>query len=139
MQYNYKVPCQKNKLVDIRFFINEVLKKHLDSEIDINSLVLAVDEICANLMIHSHQCNPNKCLELFVNIEDEEIIFEIRDTGSGFNFQDYKEPSIKDIIVEKKKGGLGLMLVKRIMDHIEYIENNNANIYRLRKKMGSAD
>lgn len=135
MQYNYKVPCQKNKLVDIRFFVNEVLNKHLDSEIDINSLVLAVDEICANLMIHSHQCNPKKCLELFVKVEDEEIIFEIRDTGNGFNFQNYKEPSIKDIIVEKKKGGLGLMLVKRIMDNIEYIETKNSNIYRLRKKM----
>lgn len=135
MQYKYKVPCQKNKLVDIRFFISEVLKKHLDSEIDINSLVLAVDEICANLMIHSHQCNPTKCLELFVKIEDEEIIFEIKDTGNGFNFKEYKEPSINDIIIEKKKGGLGLMLVKRIMDNIEYIENKNSNIYRLRKKL----
>jgi serine/threonine-protein kinase RsbW len=135
MQYNYKVPCQKKKLVDIRYFISDVLKKHLDSEIDINSLVLAVDEVCANLMIHSHQCNPSKCIELFVNIEEEEIIFEIRDTGNGFNFKEYKEPSIEEIIIEKKKGGLGLMLVKRIMDHIEYIENKNSNIYRLRKKL----
>jgi serine/threonine-protein kinase RsbW len=135
MQYNYKVPCQKKKLVDIRFFISEVLKKHLDSEIDINSLVLAVDEICANLMIHSHQCNPSKCLELFVKIDEEEIIFEIKDTGNGFNFKEYKEPSINDIIIEKKKGGLGLMLVKRIMDNIEYIENKNSNVYRLRKKL----
>lgn len=135
MQYNYKVPCQKKKLVDIRFFISEVLKKHLDSEIDINSMVLAVDEICANLMIHSHQCNPSKCLELFVKIDEAEIIFEIKDTGNGFNFKEYKEPSINDIIIEKKKGGLGLMLVKRIMDNIEYIENKNSNVYRLRKKL----
>lgn len=135
MQYNYKVPCQKKKLVDIRYFISDVLKKHLDSEIDINSLVLAVDEVCANLMIHSHQCNPSKCIELFVNIEEGEIVFEIRDTGNGFNFKEYKEPSIEEIIIEKKKGGLGLMLVKRIMDHIEYIENKNSNIYRLRKKL----
>jgi serine/threonine-protein kinase RsbW len=137
MQYNYKVPCQKKKLVDIRYFINEVLQNHLDSEIDINSLVLAVDEVCANLMIHSHQCNPSKCLELLVTIEQEEIIFEIRDTGNGFNFKDYKEPSIEDIIIEKKKGGLGLILVKKIMDNIEYIENDNTNIYRLRKKLAN--
>jgi serine/threonine-protein kinase RsbW len=118
MQYSYKVPCQKKRLVDIRYFINDALKKHLNSEIDINSLVLAVDEVCANLMIHSHQCNPSKCLELFINVEEEEIIFEIKDTGNGFNFKEYKEPSIKDIITEKKKGGLGLMLVKRILYNI---------------------
>ena len=70
-------------------------------------------------MIHSHQCNPKKCIELLVNIEDDEIIFEIRDTGNGFNYKEYKEPSIEEIIIEKKKGGLGLMLVRRIMDHIE--------------------
>jgi len=135
MRYKYKVPCQKQKLVDIRYFISDVLKKHLDSEIDINSLVLAVDEVCANLMIHSHQCNPSKCLELFITIENGEIIFEIKDTGNGFNFKEYKEPTIEEIIIEKKKGGLGLMLVKRIMDHIEYIENKNCNTYRLRKKL----
>jgi len=135
MRYNYKVPCQKKRLVEIRYFINDVLKKHLDSEIDINSLVLAVDEVCANLMIHSHQCNPKKCIELLVNIEDDEIIFEIRDTGNGFNYKEYKEPSIEEIIIEKKKGGLGLMLVRRIMDHIEYIENKNSNIYRLKKRL----
>ncbi len=135
MHYNYKVPCQKKKLVDIRYFLNDVLKNHLDSEIDINSMVLAVDEVCANLMIHSHQCNPDKCIELFVHIENGEIIFEIRDSGNGFNITNYKEPSIREIITEKKKGGLGLMLVRRIMDNVEFIKHKNSNIYRLSKKL----
>lgn len=137
MQYNFKVPCQKKNLVDIRYFVNDVLGRHLDSEIDINSLVLAVDEVCANLMIHSHQCNPNKCLELCVNVQNNEIIFEIKDTGNGFNMKEYKEPTIQEIISEKKKGGLGLMLVKRIMDKIEYVPQKNNNIYRLSKKLVS--
>jgi serine/threonine-protein kinase RsbW len=137
MHYNFKVPCQKKRLIDIRDFINDVLKKHLKSEIDINSMVLAVDEVCANLMIHSHQCDPDKCLELLVRIEKNEIIFEIRDTGNGFNITNYKEPSIREIITEKKKGGLGLMLVRRIMDNIEFVRNNNRNIYRLSKKLPS--
>ena len=137
MLYNFKVPCQKKRLIDIRYFINDVLKNHLKSEIDINSLVLAVDEVCANLMIHSHQCDPDKCLELLVRIEKREIVFEIRDTGNGFNITNYKEPSINEIITEKKKGGLGLMLVRRIMDNIEFVRSNNRNIYRLSKKLPS--
>jgi serine/threonine-protein kinase RsbW len=137
MHYNFKVPCQKKRLIDIRYFINDVLKKHLKSEIDINSLVLAVDEVCANLMIHSHQCDPDKCLELFVRIDKSEVIFEIRDTGNGFNITNYKEPSIREIITEKKKGGLGLMLVRRIMDNIEFVRSKNRNIYRLSKKLPS--
>ncbi len=135
MLYNFKVPCQKKRLVEIRYFLNDVLKNHLESEIFINSLVLAVDEICANLMIHSHQCNPDKCLELKVSIEYDEIVFEIMDTGNGFNFKDYKEPTIQEIVHNKKKGGLGLMLVRRIMDKIEFIPNKKNNVYRLSKKL----
>jgi serine/threonine-protein kinase RsbW len=37
--------------------------------------------------------------------------------------------------VEKKKGGLGLMLVKRIMDKVEFIKNEDNNICRLKKKI----
>jgi len=134
MQYNYKVPCAKKNLVDIRDFINKALQNHFDSEIDIHSMVLAVDEVCANLMIHSHNCNPNDSLELFVEVQKQEVVFEIRDTGNGFNFKDYREPTIQEIISEKKKGGIGLLLVKRIMDKIEFIQNKNTNICRLKKK-----
>lgn len=134
MQYNYKVPCSKKNLVDIRDFINKALKNHFDSEMDIHSMVLAVDEVCANLMIHSHKCNPKDSLELFVDVKKQEVIFEIKDTGNGFNFKDYREPTIQEIISEKKKGGIGLLLVKRIMDKIEFIQNKNSNICRLRKK-----
>ena len=128
MQYNYKVPCAKKNLVDIRDFINKALQNHFDSEIDIHSMVLAVDEVCANLMIHSHNCNPNDSLELFVEVQKQEVVFEIRDTGNGFNFKDYREPTIQEIISEKKKGGIGLLLVKRIMDKIEFIQNKNTNV-----------
>ena len=135
MQYNYKVPCAKKNLVDIRDFINKALQNHFDSEIDIHSMVLAVDEVCANLMIHSHNCNPNDSLELFVEVQKQEVVFEIRDTGNGFNFKDYREPTIQEIISEKKKGGIGLLLVKRIMDKIEFIQNKNTNVCRLKKKL----
>ncbi len=135
MQYKYKVPCSKKNLVDIRDFINKALKNHFDSEMDIHSMVLAVDEVCANLMIHSHKCNPKDSLELFVDVQKQEVIFEIKDTGNGFNFNNYTEPTIQEIISEKKKGGIGLLLVKRIMDKIEFIQNKNNNICRLRKKV----
>ena len=137
MRYNYSAPCSKNNLVDIRNFVNDALKNHISCEKDIHSLVLAVDEVCANLMIHSHQCNPSKSIEVSMNIDHAQIIFEITDTGNGFNFDEYCEPSIEEIILEKKKGGIGLMLVKRIMDHIEYIRGKNYNLYRLKKNYNS--
>lgn len=135
MRYNYTAPCSKKNLVDIRNFVNEILSHHFNAEIEIHHMVLAVDEVCANLMIHSHNCNPKEKIELFIDVQNEEVIFEIKDTGNGFNLKNYQEPTIKEIIVEKKKGGLGLMLVKRIMDKVEFIKIDKNNVCRLKKKM----
>ena len=135
MQYNYSAQCSKKNLADIRSFISQTLNNHFKSEIDIHHMVLAVDEVCANLMIHSHKCNPKESIDLFVDVRKKEVIIEIKDTGNGFNIKNYQEPTINEIIVEKKKGGLGLMLVKRIMDKVEFIKSNNNNICRLKKKI----
>ncbi len=136
MEYNFKVPCSKNKLVEIRDFLYRVLHDNDIPDILSNTLVLAVDEVCANLIIHSHHCNPNEQIELKVKVEkDREIIFDIIDHGDGFDIGDYKEPSLSDIVKQGKKGGIGLMLVKRIMDEIELIQGKNKNIYRLHKKI----
>jgi serine/threonine-protein kinase RsbW len=139
MDNQLKVPCKKEKLKDVRVFVENLLHAHQIPEIEAGEMVLAVDEVCANLMIHSHQCNPKKHIGVKINVlEGKEVVFEITDYGVGFNFCRYKEPSLDDIIKEKKKGGVGLILVKRIMDHMEFIRKANRNIYRMVKKLKMA-
>lgn len=135
MEYNFKVSCSKNKLGEIRRFIKKVLKEHAIPDLELNTIVLAVDEVCANLIIHSHNCNPHEQLELKVDISKNKITFDIIDNGIGFNIEKYKEPSLFDIVKQKKKGGIGLMLVRRIMDDIEFIQGDKRNVYRLKKRL----
>ena len=136
MKYSFKVSCTKNKLRLIRDFIGKTLQKHDLPEIEINMLVLAVDEVCANLMIHSHGCNPDDFIELKVKVQDKQsVTFDIVDKGEGFNILKYSEPTLTEIVKNKKKGGMGLMLVRRIMDDIEFRPSKNYNTYRLYKKI----
>ncbi len=136
MEYKFKVPCSKSKLGEIREFLQRVLSENSIPEVTVNTLVLAVDEVCANLIIHSHNCNPNDQLELKVRVNGKsEITFDIIDHGDGFNIGNYQEPSISDIVKQKRKGGIGLMLVRRIMDEIELIKGKKKNVYRLHKKI----
>jgi serine/threonine-protein kinase RsbW len=134
MEYNFKVPCSKNRLGDIREFLEKVLSENNVPEVTMGSLVLAVDEVCANLIIHSHNCNEQEHIELIVDVTKKEgVTFYIIDHGDGFNIGEYEEPSISDIVKTKRKGGMGLMLVRRIMDDIELIKKKHKNIYRLHK------
>nr|WKN36718.1 ATP-binding protein [Tunicatimonas sp. TK19036] len=138
MNYSYKVPCCKDQLQSVRNFVRNTLGNYTITDIEMHQLVLAVDEVCSNLMIHSHQCNPKHSLELRIVIDEEAgITFEIFDYGKGFNFKQYKEPCINQIIKDKRKGGVGLLLVRRIMDQIDYDfhKKTHRNVYRLYKKL----
>ena len=136
MKYNYKVPCLKEKLKDIRSFVKEVLNKHGLTEVDVSTIVLAIDEVCANLIIHSHACNPKESIEIEIDVnKGEGLVFNIIDKTEMFNINDYTAPSLDEIVRKKRKGGIGLILVKRIMDDIQIITESNKNICRLVKKI----
>ena len=136
MKYNRKVPCTKEQLKEIRGFVNNSLGQHGLSDVDISAMVLAIDEVCANLIIHSHHCNPKEHIEIIINVGLRGgVEFRIVDEGVGFDINEYDEPSIDDLIKSKRKGGIGLILVKKIMDDIDFIKNKNKNTCRLFKKI----
>ena len=133
--HQFECSCQREKLKEIRLFVAEVLSEIGLSEIDSHKVILAVDEVCSNLIIHSNKCNPSEKLEIYVEDGgDGKVLFEIVDYGIGFNYKNYKEPNLEEIIRKRKKGGLGIMLIKNIMDGVQFSNDGNKNICRLMKK-----
>jgi len=136
MKHNITISCQKQNLAKIRQFVQQTLDMYHIQDIESHKLVLAVDEVCANLIIHANNCSASENLELIIDINpSEKIIFTIKDHGVGFDISTYQEPEIQEIVNSKRKGGLGLMLVRRIMDKIEFSTEKNHNICRLIKEL----
>jgi serine/threonine-protein kinase RsbW len=136
MKYKYKVGCSIDNLRGVRDFIRTSLNHHGISELEISEMVLALDEMCSNLMIHAHHCNPTELFELHIIIEKNcPIVFEIIDDGTVFDINQFAEPTLNNLIHEKRKGGLGIRLVKSIMDKVEYQQLENKNICRLVKNV----
>jgi serine/threonine-protein kinase RsbW len=118
----------------MRSYITDVLKKHEVSEIETNMMVLAVDEVCANIIIHGHEQQPEYKVSLTVEINQEQVVFEIIDFGHAFDIVSYKTPELDELIKNQNKGGIGIMLVKKIMDKIEFIPGQDKNVLILSKK-----
>jgi serine/threonine-protein kinase RsbW len=136
MNYKYKVGCSIENLKGVRDFIRGALKDHGVSDLQISEMVLALDEMCSNLMIHAHHCNPDDLFELQIEVEkDHPVVFEIIDDGSSFDINQFSEPDLGNLVHEKRKGGLGIRLVKSIMDKIEYQQASGKNICRLIKNV----
>jgi serine/threonine-protein kinase RsbW len=127
--------CQTSSLSELRSFLQQNLANYTLSEVERHQLTLAVEEVCANLIIHSHACNPKDKIQLEIKDSNEKVIFEITDEGIAFNLLEYEVPQIKQVVEEKRKGGLGILLVKKIMDDIEFESKNGKNICRLIKNI----
>lgn len=127
------IGCSKEELVKIRQFTSDALEEHLIPDLQAHKLVLAVDEVCANLIIHANDCNPSSHIEFDITFKPKQIIFTFKDRGVGFDINEYESPSMEELISTRRQGGLGLMLVKRIMDKIEFSTEKNHNICRLIK------
>ena len=136
MNYKQKVGCNIENLKGVRDFIREALKRHGVPDLQISELVLALDEMCSNLMIHAHHCNPDEIFELHIFVENNKpLVFELIDDGTVFDINQFSEPALNNIIHEKRKGGLGIRLVKSIMDKIEYQNRSGRNVCRLTKSV----
>lgn len=136
MDHKYRVGCSIENLKGVRDFIRLTLKEYAVPDLQISEMVLALDEMCSNLMIHAHHCNPDDLFELKIHLMSEDIVvFEIIDDHSAFDINAFSTPDLGNLVHEKRKGGLGIRLVKTIMDKIEYQTTGGKNICRLSKRI----
>lgn len=134
MNNSIQISCDKRNLQLIRNFVSEFLSAYALSDVLQNQIILAVDEISANLIIHANQTDNSKFICLSIFRKNGGFLFELTDRGRSFNPGNSVEPDVEQFIKERKKGGLGLALVKRIMDKVEFTTDlNGTNICRLYK------
>jgi len=137
MNYRYKIGCSLENLKGVRDFIRKSLRGHVTSDVELNKIILALDEMCSNLMIHAHNCNPEHFLEMNIDIPKKgTVVFEILHHGEMFDINSFHEPAIDNLVHEKRKGDLGIRLVKSIMDDVQYSTRDGRNVCRLTKRIG---
>jgi len=138
MQLSFKTYCDKNNLQSVRDFVRTTLAGEGISDQDSYLTVLAIDEICANLMIHSNCCNDQKEISLNLSFKENQLQITITDYGISFNFDEHVDLVVENLVADKRKGGLGLLLVKKIMDDVSYESLNGCNNWILMKKLNLA-
>lgn len=128
-----------DSLKKIRDFLGKILSENAVMDEEANLMVLAVDEICSNLILHADNDATTKDLQIKISKTPEGFLFEILDKSAPFDQTSVSEPDLPSIIKEKKKGGIGLMLVRRIMDSIEFGKEGHYTSYKLFKKKPALD
>jgi len=133
-----KIARDPQNLKAVRDFVSTTLESMSVPAPEINMMVLAVDEVCANRILHTPKGVPeslNNNIELEIENDNNNFTFLIRDTGDLYDINSHESPDIRKLIAEKRKGGIGLLLVKKIMDSIEISRSEPYTVLLLRKSL----
>jgi len=116
-----QTPGDISYLYRIREFITGIaIEAGIDQQ-DIDNVELAIDEACTNVIEHGYTPDdPNKELTIRLEINTSKLVLTVIDHAKPFNLLLYQPRDITELKAEGKDGGLGIRLIKQIMDTIDY-------------------
>jgi serine/threonine-protein kinase RsbW len=133
MRAQLQVNCSKSNLPTIRDFVRTNLFAMDISGKTSDQIVLAIDEACANSIIHQHHCNEYDSIELCMYMNEENLCIELKDSGIAFQMDKFQPCSVEDRIRTHAKGGMGIQLIRSIMDSIEVKQDSDCHIFKFVK------
>ena len=133
------VPAEPAALEMVNAFIQEKLKAVDCSKQTRMQLHLAVEEIFVNISSYAYHPGMGQ-VEVGVDIDGEPPTVTIRflDQGRPFNPLNQPDVDISLSALEREIGGLGILLVKKTMDQINYAYENGKNILTIKKGIESS-
>ncbi len=107
-------------LAVVREFIARLVLQSRLSRDDENKIILAVDEAVTNIIEHGYDDGVEGSIEIEVETDEAHFKVMIRDTGRVFNPESIPTPDLTDHVKLGKKKGLGIFLMRQIMDEVRY-------------------
>jgi serine phosphatase RsbU (regulator of sigma subunit)/anti-sigma regulatory factor (Ser/Thr protein kinase) len=136
-QFASTFPAQLENLKGILSFVSEAGQKTPLSAKQIKGLQLVVEEICTNIIRHSYLFSTGE-ITVKASLLSDRLTFSILDQGQPFDPTQLKEESLEQQVQTERKGGLGLKLIKKLLDEVEYKYEDGQNQLRLTKMFPGA-
>lgn len=86
-----------------------------------HNLVLAVDEACSNIIQHAYHNNPAQTFNISIRATKNSVTIEITDSSPPFDPASVPLPDMSTYFEERRHHGLGILLMTKILDSIEYV------------------
>jgi serine/threonine-protein kinase RsbW len=116
-----------------RFVAREAQLFGFDKQ-QISDIQLAVDEAFTNIIKHAYKNNAANTVQISLYNRDDTFWISLVDTGRSFSLDEYEKPDIRRRIKQKKRGGVGVYLIQKLMDEVTYQHNGKVNKICMLKK-----
>jgi serine/threonine-protein kinase RsbW len=107
-------------LDEIREFVGEIARTGGFGDKDVYNIQLATDEAASNIIEHAYEGVSDGVLDLSCGVEKEAIRIVLIDYGEPFDPSAIPMPDLKADLSDRKIGGLGIFLMRKLMDEVHY-------------------
>jgi len=124
-------------LDEIREFVGTIARRGGFSDKDVYNIQLATDEAASNIIEHAYEGVSDGLLELSCGMLGDTIKIVLIDHGEPFDPGSIPMPDLKADLSERKIGGLGIFLMRKLMDEVHYDsrpEQNSNTLTMIKRK-----
>jgi serine/threonine-protein kinase RsbW len=115
------IKSRTENLSSLRDFISDNANNAGLGTDDIDDIILAVDEACTNIIKHAYKSVPDGEIIIEINYNSRKFTIKLIDHGNSFDPESVPVPDLQKYLRQRKVGGLGLYLMRTLMDDVKYI------------------
>lgn len=125
-------------LDEIREFVGDIARSGGFNDKEVYNIQLATDEAASNIIEHAYEGVSNGLLEISCGVKNSSITIILVDHGESFDPSEVPVPDLKADLSERKIGGLGIFLMRKLMDEVRYEAEprKNRNTLTMIKRRG---
>ncbi len=135
MSVQLTIPSRTESLHQARDFVADQAREVGFDEELVGMIALAVDEACTNIIKHAYQYAKDQHIEINIEKMNGSFIISIADEGKSFDPSIIHAPDMKEYLSHFRRGGLGLHLMRSLMDKVDYNSNGKKNVVRMIKSL----
>jgi anti-sigma regulatory factor (Ser/Thr protein kinase) len=126
-----RYPARLEYLQQFMEAISHCAKEQGFNQKRISEIELAAEEVLVNIFNYAYQGNEGD-VEVICKLDPQDrLIIEMLDSGVPFDMLSLGEPDTTADISERKVGGLGMFLIRKLMDDVQYRREGTKNVLSL--------
>jgi serine/threonine-protein kinase RsbW len=130
-------PAKFEFLDEIRELVAQVAAEGGFTDKVIYSLQLAADEAASNIIEHAYEGVPDATLDINCDMQGDTLVITMKDRGKPFDPSKVKQPNLKADLSDRQIGGLGVYLMRKLMDEVSYQSSSSTgNLLKMTKRRG---
>jgi len=134
-QFELTLPNQRSEIARLQDHLESFARQHGLAARVLHDIQLAIEEHLTNILSHGYDDKLEHQIRVRVQLNMHELRIEVEDDGVPFNPLEQLAPDISKPIEQRPVGGLGIHMMRKSLDGMEYRRADGKNILVMIKRI----